>query len=293
MIQIGQVSAGGYFQLFWKFQTPLDFVFSRHQGRCRWRRSWCSSASTTATTPRGGPVGVGHAPPRKSMVVNILGIHVIGLLGTQLFWGGNPRAPDRRMRRRDGHARTGGWRSRRSSLAIAVVSLVLARRRRRLRGRARSSPTPASWSRAHLVAGRRAHGRRRSPTIRLTDERPGRGRDDDLDDDAPAAAPRHARADPHRSACRASPTASWTCAPGPPSAPEIPDGGVLAARPHARDRRPRRAAQRPRPGRRAATSRASLRFGDRAFAGTRPAGQRRRCATSTRRSARPPRSTAS
>jgi phospholipid/cholesterol/gamma-HCH transport system permease protein len=27
------------------------------------------------------------------MVVNIIGIHAIGMLGTQLFWGGNPRAP--------------------------------------------------------------------------------------------------------------------------------------------------------------------------------------------------------
>jgi phospholipid/cholesterol/gamma-HCH transport system permease protein len=27
------------------------------------------------------------------MVVNIVGIHTIGMLGTQLFWGGNPRAP--------------------------------------------------------------------------------------------------------------------------------------------------------------------------------------------------------
>ncbi len=48
--------------------------------------------ATTATTPRGGPVGVGTATA-KSMVVNILGIHLIGMLGTQLFWGGNPRAP--------------------------------------------------------------------------------------------------------------------------------------------------------------------------------------------------------
>jgi phospholipid/cholesterol/gamma-HCH transport system permease protein len=27
------------------------------------------------------------------MVANIFGIHIIGLLGTQIFWGGNPRAP--------------------------------------------------------------------------------------------------------------------------------------------------------------------------------------------------------
>ena len=33
------------------------------------------------------------ARPRKSMFANILGIHIIGLLGTQLFWGSNPRSP--------------------------------------------------------------------------------------------------------------------------------------------------------------------------------------------------------
>ena len=32
VIQIGQVSAGGYLQLFWMFQTPLDFVFSLVKG---------------------------------------------------------------------------------------------------------------------------------------------------------------------------------------------------------------------------------------------------------------------
>ena len=40
----------------------------------------------------GGPVGVGRATA-KSMVANIIGIHAIGMLGTQIFWGSNPRAP--------------------------------------------------------------------------------------------------------------------------------------------------------------------------------------------------------
>jgi phospholipid/cholesterol/gamma-HCH transport system permease protein len=37
-------------------------------------------------------VGVGTATA-KSMVVNILGVHLIGMVGTQIFWGSNPRAP--------------------------------------------------------------------------------------------------------------------------------------------------------------------------------------------------------
>jgi phospholipid/cholesterol/gamma-HCH transport system permease protein len=40
----------------------------------------------------GGPVGVGAATA-KSMVVNIVLVHLIGMLGTQVFWGANPRAP--------------------------------------------------------------------------------------------------------------------------------------------------------------------------------------------------------
>jgi phospholipid/cholesterol/gamma-HCH transport system permease protein len=43
-------------------------------------------------TVTGGPVGVGRATA-KSMVANILGVHIIGLLGTQLFWGNDPRSP--------------------------------------------------------------------------------------------------------------------------------------------------------------------------------------------------------
>jgi phospholipid/cholesterol/gamma-HCH transport system permease protein len=40
----------------------------------------------------GGPVGVGRATA-KSMVLNIVLVHIIGMLGTQVFWGSNPRAP--------------------------------------------------------------------------------------------------------------------------------------------------------------------------------------------------------
>ena len=89
--QIGEVSAGGYFQIFWTFQNPVDLVYSAIKGM--------SMATFIVLTgcyygynASGGPVGVGTATA-KSMVVNIIGIHAIGMLGTQLFWGGNPRAP--------------------------------------------------------------------------------------------------------------------------------------------------------------------------------------------------------
>jgi len=91
VVQIGSVSGGGYLQLFWQFQTPLDFVFSLIKG--------CAMATFIVLVgiyygyhATGGPVGVGRATA-QSMVANIVGIHLIGLLGTQAFWGNNPRSP--------------------------------------------------------------------------------------------------------------------------------------------------------------------------------------------------------
>ena len=91
VIELGQVSRGGYLQLFWQFQNPGDFLFSGI--KCMAMATFivlvCIYYGYNAT---GGPVGVGRATAR-SMFVNILGIHAIGLVGTQLFWGGNARAP--------------------------------------------------------------------------------------------------------------------------------------------------------------------------------------------------------
>jgi phospholipid/cholesterol/gamma-HCH transport system permease protein len=89
--QVGGVSSGGYSLIFWEFQNPPDLLYS------------ILKAMTMATvivlvgcyygyTTSGGPVGVGRATA-KSMVVNIVAVHIIGMLGTQLFWGANPRAP--------------------------------------------------------------------------------------------------------------------------------------------------------------------------------------------------------
>jgi phospholipid/cholesterol/gamma-HCH transport system permease protein len=91
VIQIGDVSSGGYSLIFWEFQNPPDLLFS------------IIKAMSMATvivlvgcyygfTASGGPVGVGVATA-KSMVVNLVSVHIIGMLGTQLFWGANPRAP--------------------------------------------------------------------------------------------------------------------------------------------------------------------------------------------------------
>jgi phospholipid/cholesterol/gamma-HCH transport system permease protein len=89
--QIGEVSSGGFFLIFWMFQNPPDLLYS------------VIKAMSMATVivligcyygyhASGGPVGVGRATA-KSMVANIVAVHLVGMVGTQLFWGANPRAP--------------------------------------------------------------------------------------------------------------------------------------------------------------------------------------------------------
>ena len=59
--QIGYVSSGGYLLIFWQFQNPPDFLYSLIKAML--------------------------------MATAIVLVHVIGMLGTQVFWGANPRAP--------------------------------------------------------------------------------------------------------------------------------------------------------------------------------------------------------
>jgi phospholipid/cholesterol/gamma-HCH transport system permease protein len=89
--QIGEVSEGGYFLIFWMFQNPPDLIYS------------LVKAMAMATVivlvgcyygfhASGGPVGVGTATA-KSMVLNTVLVHIVGMVGTQVFWGSNARAP--------------------------------------------------------------------------------------------------------------------------------------------------------------------------------------------------------
>jgi phospholipid/cholesterol/gamma-HCH transport system permease protein len=91
VVQIGQTSAGGYLELFWKFQSPMDLVFSGAKGMVM-STFVVLVGCFYGYTVRGGPVEVGRATA-KAMVVNLIGIHAIGILGSQLFWGGTPRLP--------------------------------------------------------------------------------------------------------------------------------------------------------------------------------------------------------
>ena len=89
--QIGEVSSGGYSLIFWMFQNPPDLLYSVIKGMAM-ATVIVLVGCYYGYTASGGPVGVGTATA-KSMVLNIVLVHLIGMLGTQLFWGANPRAP--------------------------------------------------------------------------------------------------------------------------------------------------------------------------------------------------------
>jgi phospholipid/cholesterol/gamma-HCH transport system permease protein len=89
--QVGEVSDGGFFLIFWMFQNPPDLVYSLIKAMAMATvvvLVGCYYGYNAA----GGPGGVGTATA-KSMVLNTVMVHLVGMVGTQIFWGSNPRAP--------------------------------------------------------------------------------------------------------------------------------------------------------------------------------------------------------
>lgn len=91
VVQYGSVSPGGYSLIFWLFQNPMDFLFSLVKVMLM-GTVIVVVGCYYGYTAKGGPVGVG-VNTAKSMMVNMVLIHLIGLLTTQLFWGLSPNAP--------------------------------------------------------------------------------------------------------------------------------------------------------------------------------------------------------
>ena len=89
--ELGYVSSGGFLLIFWQFQNPTDVLFSLIKAMAM-AFVIVIVGCYYGYNASGGPVGVGTATA-KSMVVNLVSVHLIGMLGTQLFWGANPRAP--------------------------------------------------------------------------------------------------------------------------------------------------------------------------------------------------------
>jgi len=91
VLQIKEVSSGGWQFVNWAFSTPLDFVYS-------FIKMFVEStvivmlAMFYGYRATGGPVGVGRATA-KSMILNLILLHVLGAAMTMLFWGLSPNAP--------------------------------------------------------------------------------------------------------------------------------------------------------------------------------------------------------
>jgi phospholipid/cholesterol/gamma-HCH transport system permease protein len=91
VVNLGGVSPGGYLYIFWLYQNPLDFLYSM----CKIMTMGtviCFVGCYYGFTATGGSVGVGKNTA-KSMMLNMVLIHIVGVLGTQLFWGLSPNAP--------------------------------------------------------------------------------------------------------------------------------------------------------------------------------------------------------
>jgi phospholipid/cholesterol/gamma-HCH transport system permease protein len=89
--QVGEVTSGQFFLVFWQFQNPPDIFYSTIKGMVM-ATVIVLVGCYYGYTASGGPVGVGTATA-KSMVFNTVAVHLIGMTGTALFWGKDPRSP--------------------------------------------------------------------------------------------------------------------------------------------------------------------------------------------------------
>ncbi|MDX6665455.1 MAG: phospholipid/cholesterol/gamma-HCH transport system permease protein [Solirubrobacteraceae bacterium] len=91
VVRFGDVSPGTWSLFFFTFQDGVDLVFSRVKGLVI-SVFVGVGALDFGYGGRGGPEDVGIATAR-SMAVNIVGVTVISMAGTLIFWGANPRLP--------------------------------------------------------------------------------------------------------------------------------------------------------------------------------------------------------
>jgi phospholipid/cholesterol/gamma-HCH transport system permease protein len=89
--QLAGVSKGGYLYIFWLFQTPFDLFASLVKAMVM-GTTIVLVAGYYGYHSSGGPVGVGRNTS-KSMVFNLVLVHVISLFSTALFWGFAANAP--------------------------------------------------------------------------------------------------------------------------------------------------------------------------------------------------------
>ena len=93
--QIGEVSSGGFFLIFWMFQNPPDLFYSLIKGMAM-ATVIVLVGCYYGYTASGGPVGVGTATA-KSMVLNTVMVHLVGNGGHADLLGLEPEGTDWRL----------------------------------------------------------------------------------------------------------------------------------------------------------------------------------------------------
>lgn len=91
VLYVGEVSPGGYFYIFWLYQSPYDLVVTFIKVFIE-SLVICGVGLYYGYNASGGPVGVGQATA-KSMILNMVMISIIGALGTLIFFGIEVNAP--------------------------------------------------------------------------------------------------------------------------------------------------------------------------------------------------------
>jgi phospholipid/cholesterol/gamma-HCH transport system permease protein len=91
VLQIGEISQGAWASVHWQYQNPRDLICSLIVAMV-FAMTIVLVGLFYGYKASGGPAGVGTATAR-SMVVNLVLVHVLGALFAMLFWGFEPNAP--------------------------------------------------------------------------------------------------------------------------------------------------------------------------------------------------------
>lgn len=91
VVQLGDTSRGAWETVHWAFTAPSDLVYSLVKIMLM-GTSIVLIGMYYGFRASGGPVGVGTATAR-SMILNLVVIHIIGSVVTMVFWGLSPNAP--------------------------------------------------------------------------------------------------------------------------------------------------------------------------------------------------------
>jgi phospholipid/cholesterol/gamma-HCH transport system permease protein len=91
LVQIHEVSRGGFELIHWSFANPLDIIYAEIKANC-FATLIVLVGMYYGYTTTGGPSGVGRATAR-SMIVNLVALHVLSCFLSLMFWGVNPNTP--------------------------------------------------------------------------------------------------------------------------------------------------------------------------------------------------------